>query len=118
MVGLIFLGTETLFSFQIAAVNRLLTLYGLPVLGKQPLETEVWMETSSVFVEPDTFSCRHYEVDIPGLLSSASDSQKLFLVEAAKVPGVYINECPEHSKRRFWEKNERELLASAHQTAG
>ncbi|HEY5220695.1 MAG TPA: hypothetical protein VIJ29_00905 [Candidatus Paceibacterota bacterium] len=113
MVGLIFLGTDSLFSAQIAMVNKLLTLYGLPVLGEEPLESEVWMATSSVFVESDTFSCRHYEVDIPSLLSSASGPQQLFLVEAAKVPGLYINECPEHGKRRFWEKNERELLASA-----
>ena len=112
MVGIVFLGTNSLFSSQMGMVNRLLTLYGLPVLGGRPMETKPWMATSSAFVEPDAFSCRHYEVDIPGLLSSASEPQKLFLVEVAKVPGVYINECPEHAKRRFWEGNECKLLTS------
>lgn len=110
MTKLILIGSERLFCIQEQQITALLEKYNLPALPRPSLQDVL---VGGLSLREEVFSCRHYNLNIPSMLSSASTNQKLFLVSAAKVPGVYINDCPEHAKRRFWSEQERLLKISA-----
>jgi hypothetical protein len=110
MTKLIFVGSDRLLAIQKRQVEALLKLYELSAIPEQTPETEIWF--GELGQDGEIFGCNHYELDIPGLFASAAMNEKLFLAEVAKVAGVYIDECPEHAKRRFWQQNEHELIAA------
>jgi hypothetical protein len=111
-VELVVLGTGLANAVHTRNLAELIEKYSLAGFDESFTHNHVW-STGRLKDEQEDESlrlmCTHFRIEGFSVMgASTSPEGKRFLVEAMKLPGVYM-ECPECCKRSFWEENERAL---------
>jgi len=110
---LVVLGTLALQVKQVERLKALLSQQGLPEIDDASAESMVWDLAYDGVVN---LGCIHLHVGITQMGAETEPAVQRFMVEAMKLAGVHTS-CPEHDKRRFWEKNEQVLKGQQAQSA-
>lgn len=100
MQQLVVLGPLLMLEQQVRKLKALLEKHGLPGFDESATQAEVWDITPDSTV---SFGCLHMQVDITLDCVDTTPEVQAFTREAMIIPGVYLS-CPEHDKRRYWEK--------------
>ncbi len=89
---------------QTLKLREMLHKHGCPDLAPGNKGGEYWqLEIEQGQCE---YACFHVAVEQLTLLGAETEPRVVaLLAEVAELAGVFINECPEHDKRRYWKEN-------------